>query len=255
MKIKIFYIAGVEGSGHHALTPAIHASLTHNMNRPGSRIEINERSIVLLNRACCELWYRNHDSESSRRLARNGIKTIMQHLEQYAAACNKTQILILDNSFPSAGFRTTENQWDLSELADITCTYADIHFLGLYREPIATTFSHQEWDGGLRGHAMIISVFLEYLQNKLASLERFNLRFVHYEDLVNRTRELAGPLARYLGVEPADVGAGLGNIRKSAKSWERDMPEEDRRWIRLFFSEDRISRWPVFLDRSRNLLP
>lgn len=164
------------------------------------------------------------------------------------------QFVLEDNSFPSGMNRDLALQWDIVEMQALLSPHADIKILALYRDPVAMTFSHEEWDGGPRNHARLVAAYLEHLSSKLTEIGPGTVKTVHYEDIIDRQGTLAGPLAEYLGVDARHVQAGFRQVRKGGKNWQTQMPPATRRWMTEFFSRKRRSLWPVFTDPRYTIL-
>lgn len=178
----------------------------------------------------------------------------MQRGVKLARSTGCRQFVIEDNSFPSGMNRDLARQWDIVEMVKLLKPFADIKILALYRDPVATTFSHEMWDGGLTNHAKLIAEFLEYLNKKLLRLNPAGVRSIHYEDLVDHQDQLTEPLSRYLDIDPESIRIGFQQVRKSKKDWRTQMSLADRDWMTRFFDKERLALWPVFTDPDYSLL-
>lgn len=178
----------------------------------------------------------------------------MQRGVELARSTGCRQFVIDDNSFPSGMNRNLARQWDIVEMVELLRPFADIKILALYRDPVATTFSHESWDGGPTSHAKLIARFLEYLNKKLLQLGPDDVKNIHYEDLVENQDRLVEPLSRYLELDPESIKTGFQQVRKSGKNWRTQMSAADRDWMAQFFDKERLALWPVFTDPDYSLL-
>jgi len=231
LDVQFIFIVGVEGCGHHGLFPVIETALKSSNQAKGRKAQVFTRWPPI--RQLFEL---------------------MQHGVELAHNTGSRQFVVEDNSFPSHMNRDPARQWDIVEMVDLLSPYADIKILALYRDPIATTFSHAEWDGGMKNHARLVATFLEYLNKKLLQLEPAIVKSLRYEDLVDNHDQLAMPLSDYLGLDVESIKTGFLQVHKSRKDWRLQMSLANRNWITHFFDNERLASWPLFTDPSYNLL-
>lgn len=253
MDVQFIFIVGVEGCGHHGLFPVIETALKSSNQAKGRKAQVFTRwpPIRQLFNA---LWHSETLTPQQRQIIRSQIAELMQHGVELAHNTGSRQFVVEDNSFPSHMNRDPARQWDIVEMVDLLSPYADIKILALYRDPIATTFSHAEWDGGMKNHARLVATFLEYLNKKLLQLEPAIVKSLRYEDLVDNHDQLAMPLSDYLGLDVESIKTGFLQVHKSRKDWRLQMSLANRNWITHFFDNERLASWPLFTDPSYNLL-
>lgn len=251
--MQFIFIAGVEGCGHHGLFPVIETAIKSSIQAEGSESKVFPRwpPIRELFNA---LWYSQALTPQQRQMARMRIGELMRHGAKLAQSTGCRQFVLEDNSFPSGMNRDLAWQWDIIEMVGLLSPYADIKILALYRDPIAMTFSHEEWDGGPKDHAILVAAFLEHLNKKLLQLDPAMVKAVHYEDLIDNQDQLAAPLSSYLDLDIESIKTGFQQVRKSGKDWRTQMPPANRAWMTNFFNYERLASWPVFTDPNYNLL-
>ncbi len=252
MEVKFFFIAGVEGCGHHGLCPVIDTAIRSSIQSAGNASRLFARWPPI-REIFNTLWYSEGLTSQQRKSVRNSVAELMQHGVLLAKKTGCTQFILEDNSFPSGMNRDLSRQWDIVEMVELLKPYAEIRFLALYRHPVATTFSHAEWDGGLQNHARLIAAYLEYLNERLLRLDPAIVKVVCYEDIVDRQDVLADPLAQYLGLDVDFIRTGFQQVRGSGKDWKTQMPAESRAWMTRFFDQERQALWPIFNDPSYNI--
>ena len=252
LDVQFIFIAGVEGCGHHGLFPVIETAIKSSIQAEGSESKVFPRwpPIRELFNA---LWSSRSVTPQQQQYIRMRIGELMQHGVKLAHSTGCRQFVLEDNSFPSGMNRDLAWQWDIVEMVELLKPYADIKVLALYRDPVAMTFSHEEWDGGPENHARLVAAFLEHLNNKLLQLDPAVVKTVYYEDLVDNQDQLAEPLSSYLELELESIKTGFQQVRKSEKNWQTQMPPERREWMTTFFSNERLALWPVFTDPGYNL--
>jgi hypothetical protein len=124
----------------------------------------------------------------------------------------------------------------------------------LNRDPIAATFSHRNWDGGLKGHAKVIAQHLDYLSATMRAIGVSNFRSVFYEELSTNREQIVEGIVSYLGLPNADVKDAFKDFRQSKKNWQISLDTEDIKWIKSFFNDARSSGWKVLTDQTCSLL-
>lgn len=253
MSLKFIFIAGVEGCGHHGLLPVVDTAIRASVQANGDDSKVLTRW-PMLRELFNALWYTQSLASQQQQHIRNRLDELMLHGVALANSTGCSQYILEDNSFPSGMNRCLSRQWDIVEMTELLRPHAEIRFLALYRDPIAMTFSHPEFDGGLRKHAKMVAAFLKYLNDKLMRIDPELVKVVHYEDLVDGQDRLAEPLAMHLGVDVDFINAGFQKVCKSRKDWRLQMAREDRDWMSNYFGQDRLTTWPVFTDLRYDIL-
>ena len=249
-RLRFVYVIGVEGCGHHGLYPVLAAAIAaHERARCGEApLPPMLGRWGPLRRIFDALWYEAPDA-ARRRALLDELDALMERVRVGAAGSPGTAWILEDNSFPSGDHRSTARQWDVADMAEIMAPHADVRFIALYRDPRAMTFSHPDFDGGLRSHARVVAEFLEWLNGVLERLGRDRYRVVRYEDLMARDPAMTAMLAAYLDLPPACFEEGFQALRPSGKDWRRQLPPGERDWLADWFNEARLARWPNFLPQ------
>lgn len=249
-KVSFIYVVGVEGCGHHGLSLIIENAIKNFKETSGEKV-IVYRYLPKLRDIFCEFWYSTDYTPFD--VKRDIIKEIFKESFHKKLETECKYFILEDNSFPSELRRGLDKQWDLEEMTELLRPYAKIHYLVLYRDPIAMTFSHKEYDGGLRNHALVVADFLEYLDSKLANLGSEVFRVINYKDLIDKQKALGPALAGFLGLPLKDIQEGFKYIRRSKKDWRIQMPDDDKKWMLNFFTPNKSSKWPIFINSKYNI--
>ena len=249
-RLRFVYVIGVEGCGHHGFYPMLASSIAaHERMRCGPHpLPPMLGRWPPLRRIFNALWYEAPDAVRRRALVAE-LNALMERVLAQGEQSPGTAWILEDNSFPSAGQRSLDRQWDVLDMAALLAPHAEVRFIALYRDPCAMTFSHPEFDGGLRAHARVVAEFLEYLNGVLEALGRARYRVARYEDLMARDPAMTAMLADYLDLPPACFEAGFQALRPSSKDWRRQLPAGERDWLADWFDEERLARWPNFLPQ------
>jgi len=254
-KIKFIYIVGVEGCGHHGLIPVVHKALNSYKNSGNENITVHVHWTKLRD-IFHKLWsfsgYLPFDI--NRGINKRKTEKTVKDLNDKALKMNKVHFILESRSFPSDRYRRCFNQWNIKEMADIFKPYADIFYLVLHRDPIAMTFSHKDFDGGLRQHAKVVARFLRYLNCKLAEVDTEFFRVINYEDLIDNQKSIGLALSNFLGIPLQDIREGLKAIRRSKKDWKTQMSYNDQKWMRKFFETGKANNWSIFTNPQHNIL-
>lgn len=252
-KLKYIFIAGVEGCGHHGLNPVISKALAHCTEVTASNGVI-VRDKHRLKRIFNWYWCYRHPLAFTRPLVRAMIERFFRVEHNKSRANNQVRIVIEDNSFPAGKHRHPDYQWSITEMVAMVRPHADeIYLIGLYRDPIAATFSHPHFDGGLEAHAEVVKRSQVYINNQLAQLQHLPQLFVRYEDLLNGQAGLGSELAQFLGITTEDLSEGFKQVRPSRKDWQRDMAIEDQQKMKIIFSEEEAQRhWPLYANAPKH---
>lgn len=243
-KLTYIFVAGVEGCGHHGLNPVISTALAHSrevVDSGGAIVRDKHR----LKRIFNWYWCHRHPFGFTRPLVRAMINRFFRAERRKSRKNGQVRVVLEDNSFPAGKYRHPDRQWNIVEMVR---PYADeIYLIGLYRDPMAATFSHPGFDGGLEAHAQVLRRSQIYINDQLQRLGEVPQLFVRYEDLVHGQDGLGPALAQFLGIDVEDVREGFKRVRPSRKDWRRDMAPEDQRRLQALFSEEQAQAyWPLF---------
>lgn len=248
-ELKFYFVAGVEGVGHHGLNPVLEKSLatSQQIQETSGCVITNKKR---LKRVFNALWCHDNPSWIVKKWADWYSHFFFRKEKEQALKNQQVRILIEDNSFPAGGYRNPDRQWDLQQMINIVSPYAQIRFLALYRDPIASTYSRQNMDGGLHNHAPVVKESLKRLNNQLSLIDPNDLLVLHYEDMINRKKEFATVVADYLGIRQSDVEEGLKLVRQSTKNWRHDLSTEDQNKLLEVFPPGCEKDWPILATSS-----
>ena len=214
-KVSYIYVVGVEGTGHHGVTPVV-ASIAKTCNY--------------------QVVYENKELRAalSTRLPMRFNSLLNFYKRKPIAGVDKVLVLE-DGSLPTDKlFRnSTMEQKKSTAKYDIEWIYdrthdmdVNVRFLHLSRDFYRTVASHPEFDGGFNKHADVLHSFLKYIDSEYARIEakQPNLwRTIYYEwfqDLSNCTA-LASAIIDFAGWNDCDVEFACEiltkTIRKSTK--------------------------------------
>lgn len=249
-KLKFIFVAGMEGCGHHGLNPVISKSLGYSKFDGDNPVIIRNKK--RLKRIFNWYWCKSHPLPFTRFLVLKMIDRFFRKELEKSINNNETRIIIEDNSFPGGRYRDLEKQWDIIEMVRLVSKYTeDISIIGLYRDPIAATFSHRDFDGGLMEHADVVKKSLIYINKQLEQLPDIKQLYIHYEDLLHAQEELTGVLSGFLGIDDESVKKGFAEIRASKKDWRKGLNEEEKKAINEVFNPDTEMMWPLFSQARR----
>lgn len=65
--------------------------------------------------------------------------------------------------------------------------------------------------------------------------------------------QLSASLNRILTEEIEDIQEGFKYIRRSKKDWRIQMPDDDKKWMLNFFTPNKSSKWPIFINSKYNI--
>lgn len=248
-KLKYIFVAGVEGCGHHGLNPVIANALKNSqeIRRTNGVVITNKRR---LKRIFNWYWCKSHPIPFTKIMVTAMINRFFRVERRKTRKNNHVRIIIEDNSFPAGTNRDLNKQWDIIEMMELVRPYADeIYFIGLYRDPIAATFSHKGFDGGLLQHARVVKKSQTYINDQLSRLGTAKKLFIRYEDLIDRQKKVGPVIAEFLGIDDKDVETGFSEIRPSKKDWRRDMsPQDQEKMLAIFSDEEAKKHWPLYAN-------
>ena len=246
--IKYVYILGVEGCGHHGFFPAV-VNLIENSNP--------DRSIVYkrwkrLRNIFNEIWIDRNSASYDKGVAE--IDRLMKKLLTKAQSENGVIYIIEDKSFPSSSIRDARKGWNLVELFQLMQQYAEVYLIMLNRDPIASTFSHMNWDGGFRGHAKVITNALDYLSESLQIIGTENFRSIAYEDLESNSEKITEALIKFIGLSYVNHSFVFQDFKTSIKNWRTSLNTEEKQWAMDLFYGDRSRKWQILSDDEHRLI-
>ena len=251
-KLIYIFVAGVEGVGHHGLNPLLTRALQNSSMLQQSNGEV-VRNKRRLKRILNWYWCRSHPLGFTRPLVRAMINRFFRQERLKMLRNDQVRVVLEDNSFPAGKNRDLNKAWNLLEMKQIVSEYADeVYFIGLYRDPIAATFSHPGFDLGMFAHAEVLKQSLIYLNGQMQQLSTTKKLFLRYEDLSLGQQGLAPVLSEFLGIEADALNSGFAEIRASKKNWREQMAADDQeKMLAIFSDEEAQQHWPLFANCPR----
>lgn len=262
-RLKIIYIAGVEGTGHHGFMPLL---LYPAVRQYGRRVCAWWRSMreVLLKTPPAERKAKLNKLMTAAKVgdAEHGPLVIFEwcsypfgeeHRDRWARGIQDTEALKREELSGNPG-----NSVDLREFVELFQDYGDVRVLVLHRGLVSSAWSHKEWDDGLVEHASIIALFNTYITGVVKDLPPHVWRWVSYEDVcrahIQGEFNALAPLADFLGLPKAALERSFKYFRPSRKDAAAEMPPASLQAIRQFDSEHSKTWFPA-LFRSQQLMP
>jgi len=208
--VSFIYIVGVEGVGHHGITPAI--------------VEIAKS---------CKMYVMSQNADLRRAMVLNVATPYLYALQRirdrpYHNKWNNKIAIIEDSSFPTGNCSRVSSPvekkglhlYDLVRLHHRTRSAYNINLKYLYlnRDFYRTVASHPEFDGTFQRHAQVLSDFIGYLGTEYAAInaaERGLWRQVSYEwftEMKNCT-QLVSAIIGFVGWDGCDIEEACANLR------------------------------------------
>ena len=249
--LKFVFVVGVEGCGHHGLIPVISSALKHSHNKDNNVVACYHDKRFL--KYLFDWYFYAKPLKFTRPLVKIIINCFFRIARHKSYKNNQIRFIIEDNSFPSGNNRDPNKQWNIIEMMKVIRPCVDeIYLIGLYRDPIAATFSHPNWDGGMIPHAKVLKNCLTYINDQLEQLKDLPQVFIHYEDLIYGQDKLGPLLANFLCIDETDMIEGFNKIRQSKKNWQHDMNLDDqKRMTDIFTNEVATAQWPLFSTATK----
>jgi len=184
---EVTYVIGLEGVGHHGLSPVLRS-----------------------------LFQRAHNKKRSQNVDR--IKISQNYFESFklhAEQCEKEMkhcVTFIGGSFPNSRspFTTklksqmrwnpsSEKHWkylkafghpiDIERFFNYGSRFCKIRFILLHRNLVDAVWSHRTWDTGIRGHTEVLGMFAQYIEQHLQNLPDYAWKRIDYEDFWSERRD------------------------------------------------------------------
>lgn len=258
--LKVIYIAGVEGTGHHGVMPML---LYPAIREYGHGVLAWWRSLR-------EVLMKTPPPQRKQRL-----QTILDKMGVF----DKPHIIMEWCSYPFGedvrsrwaegcadplGLTREErsgnpgNSVDLKEFVELFQDFADVKVLVLHRSLVSSAWSHKEWDAGLVEHARVLALFSEYLTNVLRGLDPKMWQWIAYEDLCGAHRlekfEDVCVIAEFVGLQGPALERAFKHFRPSRKDAAKEMSAANLKAIR-HLEDQRSHSWFPSIFPSHQLLP
>lgn len=240
------FVAGVEGSGHHALV-----SVWESLVAQGVNLEL-----VVFDQKFHALGIENHASYHYSSIDLDAHRRAMAPL--FEAAAKRSAIVVdAQNSYPMGYFAGSLAHPDLDYLRRLDGELFDLRVIVLYRNPVDAALSavrrfHNCAECGYKTpefQARMVSESLVNINNNLPSLPCGKWMVLEYESFVQRPQQLAGPLARLLGLPQAKLASAFDKIKPPPKRQDNGKGDEaqTRKVLEDFFRRQK-SLWPLLVS-------
>lgn len=233
-KVSLLYIVGVEGVGHHGVTPAI-AAIAKTCNY--------------------HVLYENSAlrKAQAKSLAKGYMSTLnaYKHFDLSASTNNSNSkvLIIEDQSFPTDGekrnstnaFKKTSGKYNLEWVYDqARATNVGTKFLYLNRDFYRAVASHPEFDGGFERHAQVLHDFVWYIHSEYVLIEHKEKGLwgqVNYEWFTERENctALVSAVIEFMNFDHCDVTFACQVLNSTIKhSRKRFVNESDYAYAQSF---------------------
>lgn len=251
---RFVFVVGVSGSGTTMTTrllgaPTTSAALGGNHVRvPGddpAALDVCRR----FNDASARLWDRLSDAPTADDAGRQ-MRSLAAELLRLPA-CRDVRHLVYKRSFPF--FSGDRHRPDLR---DVFALFADARLVVVYRDPRAATASslRRGFGPNLRACAVVIEDQLTYVAAQLATLDPASYLLTGYEAFCADPAGGARRLARFCGMDEAELLRAAQAERVEAgrnDRWSVELSAADRRFLDGFFDAARCRQWSPLTAASR----
>jgi hypothetical protein len=244
---KFVFVAGVEGSGHHALKDVWWA-----LEESGVKLDL-----VVYDQLFHSFGIENHASFHYSSIKQASHISAMK--ETFDAA-SKSGAVVIDaqNSYPMGKGAGSLGHPDLLMMNELDGVLFELTVLVLYRDPVNATLSAvrrfqndaEYLYKNPEYQARVISENLATINNALRMLPCNRYMAIRYEDLTTTPQMLERPIARLLGVKKEIIKKAFSKLHPHKPS-TADSPQvaEMRKLLKAFFDTQNIM-WPLLSGRA-----
>jgi hypothetical protein len=229
--LNFVYVVGVEGVGHHGVTPALSVIA----KSCGQLVAYEPRPLRMARRDAAARAY-------STILFRWGTG-LHEGLPSFGTSKELRGVTVIeDQSFPTDGLHRNGSATEMKATLDYNIEWvyaraslasANIRFFHLTRDFYRTASSHVEFDKGFRKHALVLKDFQEHIRTEYEAIEASQSglwRQLHYEwftEMRNCTA-LASAIIDFAGWDYCDVDFACEVLHKALRnSTKRSINETD----------------------------
>ena len=234
------FVAGVEGSGHHALLSIWqHLQATHAID------------LVVYDQQFHSLGIENHASYHY-----SSIQIDLHHAAMKSRFANATRdgsiVIDAQNSYPMGQYAGSLAHPDLGSLLELDGVLFNLRVIVLHRKPTDTVLSavrrfRDAEDAKYKVpeyQARVVAESLTNINNVMPDLPCGRWMLMCYEDLISNPSIFSGPFARLLELPKADVQAAFKSIRAPPARPESEQVKKDKRLLDQFFERQQAT-WPI----------
>lgn len=238
---KFVFVAGVEGSGHHALK-----AVWRSLSKAGVKLEL-----VVYDQLFHSLGIENHASYHYSSILRDTHIEHMRPVFEKAAAEGKV-VIDAQNSYPMGKGAGALAHPDLLKLAALDGVLFDLHVIVLFRKPVDAVlsavrrfqndaeylFKNEEFQ------ARMVSESLANINNALPQLPCGKVMVIEYGALVHQPGNFIAPLSQLLGVESQILAGTFADLKPRTKAPDTAEQAAQRKKLQDFFSVQKVL-WPL----------
>eukprot|EP00039_Didymoeca_costata_P008464 m.112621 g.112621 ORF g.112621 m.112621 type:complete len:296 (-) comp14094_c1_seq5:25-912(-) len=255
----IFFLVGLEGTGHHAMVPLLEDLAA----------SLNLQMVVIGYTKHNSLTYKDKELREYLRLWKSDdVKEHVKNIELKAKRQGKNGVLILlKHSFPGGNFRRTDlnatnyhdiiNSYPFYNIKWLSSVFAANRLKALWmtRNFEDAVFSHENWDGGYDRHAHVLGMYFDHITSSLqTTIFKDNYVCFDYRELALGVDRIAHSLQNFLGFGDLKRSGSLPtklvistrnstndqsasqllNVLKVKKQYNIQPPPEDRLLVHKF---------------------
>jgi hypothetical protein len=234
------FVAGVEGSGHHALLSVWqHLQAKHLID------------LVVYDQQFHALGIENHASYHYSSILPEQHHSAM--LSRFANATRDNSIVIdAQNSYPMGQFAGSLAHPDLGSLLELDGSLFNLRVIVLHRNPTDAVLSavrrfRDSDDAKYKApeyQARVVAESLTNINNLLSDLPCGRWMLMRYEDLISNPTLFSGPFARLLELPKTDIQEAFKSIRAPPARPETEQIKKDKRLLDQFFERQQAT-WPI----------
>lgn len=238
---KFVFVAGVEGSGHHALKDVWHSLKEH-----GTSLEL-----IVYDQLFHSLGIENHASYHYSSIRLETYRKNMAPVFAKAQQAGITMVIDAQNSYPMGMGAGSLAHPDLLALQQLDGELFDLRVIVLYRDPVSATLSavRRFRDNAVYSYknynyqARLISESLMTLNNALPALSCGHYMMIQYKELVAAPLNFIGPIGELLEVPEKHLQNSFLGVKLPAPRVDSSGVAAQRASLTTFF--DQYARlWP-----------
>lgn len=235
--MKLNWIIGVEGSGHHLLRAVAkkHLALPTTVDKGDYYPLLEQR-------------WRPGESRLPRVVVKSELSRIIENYRRMGV-----EHLYEDTSFPFGPSRTALTRPDIVDLVDLFEGVCDVSVVLLYRDPVETTFSafRRGFGGTIAAECLVTEANHQHICSQLSTTGPSIRRTLEFDRLLRNPNSCLQALSDWMGIDAVNLDPAGCDPGRPVKV--RDMPEVCRSYLKDFFDERRTAQWSGFYS-SRPLI-
>ena len=238
---QFVFVAGVEGSGHHALKDVWWA-----LEDSGTKLKL-----VVYDQLFHSLGIENHASFHYSSIRKESYISAMKPLFEDAAR-DGAFVVDAQNSYPMGKGAGVLAHPDLVMMEELDGILYDFKVIVLYRDPVNATLSavrrfQNDEEYLYKNHgfqARMVSENLATINNALPLMPCGKTLAIRYEDLTTHPEKLVGPMSNLLGVSKGVINKAFAKLHPHQGSPDSPKKAADRRLLNVFFKLQKVM-WPL----------